>query len=594
MRKSGYPIRRTETAFCSAEMEAEIQRGEVYGELIHSVVRSGSEARLKVTGSSMLPVIWPGDEITVRNCEYAELQSGEIVLYRRDGGLTAHRIERIAQDYLVTRGDSLPSSDPPVFAGAIVGRVVSILRNGNDARLEASPGSRIVSMFLCRSDLSRRLALRLFRLSHRYGRLRRRSGEMDRAAAETVSDSDVRKVSSQTGDAQRVAVPVASSGEPEFNLLLTIARAELPANQRSRLQELLAQTLDWGHLLAMAELHGLEPLLLRHLRLFASQAVPDQVMQVLRENCRVIAVRNFLLSSKLREVSAQLTSLAIEHIAYKGPLLAEIYGDSGVLRAYRDLDLLVPQKRLEALRDALRDAGFVDRYGLTEAQQAASFRAGFEHSFVSSEGIDLDVHWRVVQEFKARALDMDGIWERRMTARLLDRDVPALSAEDLLVVLCLHAGHHGWTQLSHMADLAQVFHVHGKFDWKIVDSHLGDSNTRRIVCISLHLLQKHWGVDISPEISRLISADPHVEQLAHRIETEVWPSREPALTTSSLRWLLQRSAGEDWRDRARLLAGSIFVPSIEDFALFRLSSRLSYLYPGLRVMRLAWNRVSPG
>jgi hypothetical protein len=219
------------------------------------------------------------------------------------------------------------------------------------------------------------------------------------------------------------------------------------------------------------------------------------VLQTLRDSCKLIALRNLLLSAKLREISAHLTSLQIEHIAYKGPLLAEIYGGNGALRTYRDLDLLVPQKVLGAVRDALREIGFLDRYGLTEAQQAASFRSGFEHSFTSREGIDLDVHWHVVQEFKSRALDMDGIWARRTVIPLLGQDVPALSPEDLLIVLCLHAGHHGWTQLSHMCDLAQLFRVHGEFDWEIVRGHLGDSNTRRIVCISLHLLEMHWHVD---------------------------------------------------------------------------------------------------
>ena len=401
----------------------------------------------------------------------------------------------------------------------------------------------------------------------------------------TVAEDGIGTVPVAVFDSRHAAVAAAPAAKPEFMLLLTIARAELDAGERSLLQELLAQPLDWKYLLTIAELHGLEPLLLHHLE-NAAEAAPSRVMQTLRGACRTIALRNLVLSTKLREISARLSSLRIEHISYKGPLLAEMYG-GGALRAYRDLDFLVPQAKLGAVRDALREICFRDKYGLTEAQQAASFRFGFEHPFSSGAGIDLDVHWRVVQKFQSRSLDMDGMWKRREMARLLDGGVPALCPEDLLVVLCLHAGHHGWGQLSHMCDLAQLFRVHGEFDWKIVHGHLGASHTRRIIFISLYLLRKHWHTPMSEEMMDMVSSDPRVERLARRIEAEIWPAEKPALTTSSLRWMLERTAGEDLRDRARLLAGSIFVPSIEDFAWFRLPAALSHLYAGVRVLRLA-------
>jgi hypothetical protein len=40
------------------------------------------------------------------------------------------------------------------------------------------------------------------------------------------------------------------------------------------------------------------------------------------------------------------------------------------------------------------------------------------------------------------------------------------------------------------------------------------------------------------------------------------------------------------------LAGSFFCPAVEDFEVFRLPLVLSPLYPGLRVLRLAYKSVS--
>jgi hypothetical protein len=282
----------------------------------------------------------------------------------------------------------------------------------------------------------------------------------------------------------------------------------------------------------------------------------------------------------------------IEHIAYRGPLLAEAYYGNSALRVFRDLDFLVRPERVEATRDALAEIGFHDKLGLKPSQQAASFRWGFEHPFTAAGGVDLDLHWRLMQRFKARSLDMEGIWKRAVMTPFWGGEVPTLGAEDLAVSLCLHAAHHGWQQLSQMCDLAQLFRVHPRLDWEIVQSHLGDSNTRRMVYVSLWLLGTHWEAEIPKDLRAKIEGDPHVEGLAGRIQREIWPSPSPALTTSSLSWMLDRTSGEDLADRLRLVAGSFFCPAVEDVEAFRLGAALTPLYPGLRVLRLAGKFVA--
>ncbi len=375
---------------------------------------------------------------------------------------------------------------------------------------------------------------------------------------------------------------------PELDLLFLVARVHLPAETQSALSDLLAQPLDWDSLLLLAAHHGLEPLLFHHLHAFAEGVVPATALQTLRENSKVIAGRNLLLASRLKEISAHLRARRIEHLAYRGPLLAEDYYGNSALRAFRDLDILVRPQQVEATRDALAEIGFNDKLGLRATQQAASFRWGFEHPFTAAGGVDLDLHWRLMQRFKARSLDMEGIWRRAVKTPFWGGELPTLSAEDLAVALCLHAGHHGWQQLSHMTDLAQLFQVHPQLDWEIVRSHLGDSNTRRMVYVSLRLLGTHWEAEIPEDLRARIERDGHVARLADRIQREIWPSPSPALTTSSLRWMLERTSGEDLADRLRLLAGSFFCPAVEDFAAFRLPRMLAPLYPALRVLRLAY------
>lgn len=130
-------------------------------ELIADVVRSFGEARLRVTGSSMVPAVWPGDILTVRHRDTAELRPGHIVLYRRQGQLVAHRITCICHNSLTTRGDSLPFDDPSISESEIVGQVVSVVHNGHLTPVGQSLQHRAASFILQRSSFCTRMVLRL-------------------------------------------------------------------------------------------------------------------------------------------------------------------------------------------------------------------------------------------------------------------------------------------------------------------------------------------------------------------------------------------------------------------------------------------------
>ena len=125
------------------------------------VVRRFGEVRLRVTGASMLPSVWPGDILTVRRVSFSELRPGQIILCSRGAQLVAHRIIGHRQQHLVTRGDSLPQNDPLVGEDQVLGQVVSILRNGRRIDPSFTQGQRMAAWVLRRSDFAARVLLRL-------------------------------------------------------------------------------------------------------------------------------------------------------------------------------------------------------------------------------------------------------------------------------------------------------------------------------------------------------------------------------------------------------------------------------------------------
>lgn len=140
-------------------------RSELKGELFLEVLKTRGKAKLAVTGASMLPSIWPGDILEVRQREMAEISPGDVVLCERQGAFLAHRVVKKQggpeRPLLITRGDTLRAPDPPVEPEELLGCVAAVWRGERrrDARL--TPWRRAAAWLFCRSHLSIKVALRI-------------------------------------------------------------------------------------------------------------------------------------------------------------------------------------------------------------------------------------------------------------------------------------------------------------------------------------------------------------------------------------------------------------------------------------------------
>jgi hypothetical protein len=106
--------------------------------LLGRLLRRCGEARLRVTGTSMLPAIRPGDELLIRRVDITSVLKDDVILFRVGQRLFVHRVvvagpggeDRV----LVTRGDLHAHDDPPVGAADVLGRVEGQLRKGRAVR----------------------------------------------------------------------------------------------------------------------------------------------------------------------------------------------------------------------------------------------------------------------------------------------------------------------------------------------------------------------------------------------------------------------------------------------------------------------------
>jgi hypothetical protein len=134
--------------------------------LAAEVLRNTGKLRLVARGHSMLPTLWPGDLLNIEATSVEWVRAGDLVLFSREDRFFVHRIlgrNESTRPSLVTRGDSMPQADAPVFAEELLGRVVSFQRHR--ARSCGVPGCsrwrRCLGLVLAYSDRLRSVALRI-------------------------------------------------------------------------------------------------------------------------------------------------------------------------------------------------------------------------------------------------------------------------------------------------------------------------------------------------------------------------------------------------------------------------------------------------
>ena len=116
-------------------------------------------------GASMLPAIWPGDELEILGVPPENLRPGDIAVCLVGGQIRIHRVRQVLDESLVTQGENHAQPDPPIAFAEVYGRVQRVRRRGAAPLRAERQGLavRIVRRLLRRSDALWALALRLRR-----------------------------------------------------------------------------------------------------------------------------------------------------------------------------------------------------------------------------------------------------------------------------------------------------------------------------------------------------------------------------------------------------------------------------------------------
>ncbi len=248
------------------------------------------------------------------------------------------------------------------------------------------------------------------------------------------------------------------------------------------------------------------------------------------------------------------------------------------MRSQLDIDLYVPPPQLAAALQVLTAHGFRRRGPATLPGERLAATGDlytsqcFLESTLAAQPVLLELHWRLLP-----------VEDRELEAAIVSTaDAAALSVEWEFLYLCVHASADRWGTLKSLVDLAHLL-VRRPPDWDRLLATAERLGLRRILYATLSVVQDHVDVPVPPTVlERLASARPRAmprEALANPFA----PFRplSPA-ATHRLRWHLR----ERFRDRLGY-AFHLLRPTAGDLAAVGLPARWSFLYWGLRWLRLA-------
>jgi len=393
------------------------------------------------------------------------------------------------------------------------------------------------------------------------------------------------RVSSATRDAaRRVSTNLSGDTRKEFDFLCACAGVELSSERIDRIKNWDGYELNWSELLQLAEHHGVLPLLARNLIAHA-QGLPPEIEQSLRSAFDANARRNLWFASELVRIADQFEKKQLPAIPYKGPVLAEsAYGDVA-LRNFGDLDFLISPVDFGQAKQALRELGYRPSKELRPAVERFWLRNGYECAFDSSAGKYLvELQWGLLPRFYAVDLRVEEVLARSGRTALGGHNMTSLSAEDSLLVLCLHAAKHLWMRLIWICDIAETLRTQ-VVDWGAVCARARTLGIVRMLSLSFWLVRTLFGVELPRPAQEIADGDSRVRTLGEQFAARLSRSATYDFdSTEYFRWILKLR--ERPRDRVRYLWRLTWTPGEGDIAAVWLPEALFPLYRVVRAVRL--------
>jgi hypothetical protein len=353
----------------------------------------------------------------------------------------------------------------------------------------------------------------------------------------------------------------------------------------TRIRVLLQQGIDSDYLSRTASENGIAPLLYRHLNTTCPESVPKETLDQLRDRFHDNSRRNLFLTKELLNLLYLFETHQIPAIPFKGPVLAaSVYGNLS-LREFSDLDLIIDKQHVAKARELLISNGYRPQFDLNDSQEEAYAWWYPAQCFERDDGkVLVDLHWAMTPRDFGLPLKAERLWEHPEAISLGSKEVLTLSPENLLLILCVHGGKHGWERLGWICDVAELIRSRNEIDWKRVMDQARALKSERMLFLGLYLASDLLEAPLPEEIRARVHSDLEVQSLAAQVRAGLFREVSPGVLES---WRFQIRIRDRLRDGFRYCFGLVMTPTGLELTMIPLPAFLSPVYYLLRPMRLA-------
>lgn len=488
--------------------------------LVTEALGRGQRVRLTATGSSMLPLLRPGDTVELAPLDGPPVL-GAVVLVVLADRAWLHRVARLSGDTVWTQGDATRRHDPPVPLGAIHGQVVAVWRKG---RALGDQTGRW------------RLAGRLWQLCQPV------SGWLLGVARHLRSHHPAHLVPRTV-----------------FDALLAGLRLDAPT-----LGEVSAA--QWGAVVSMAQRHGVAPMLYDRLRAVGLlERLPAEVAEQLRRVYLSNLARSTQMLAELGRVLGALDRGGVRAIPLKGAYLAQAVYGNPALRALGDLDLLVPRRSLGRAAVVLDGLGYDVR-----AWRGPLPDKRHEMLPISCRATrtSLDVHWCPIHVGEGAGRLVRELWASSRPAQVAGQAARALADEELLLALMWHWVHADRLcgDLRNLVDIATLVERRPALDWARVMELAQTRGWVRGLAVALQAAAGWLGAPVPAAVLAAVPVEPaRLARLADLFEAGL-PRSVAAVARDPRGWLRQRARWARLVEAVRTGGGRTRPPALAALA----------------------------